>query len=171
MWTKMLKKKDVQKMFVEGTVRKKLWKIIHERNGTGCSQHRNEEIKFWAGGLNEKIHHHQFGSTYCNPLRTQEQSLRKLILSVSHPELGQVSPLTLGCLATKWDLFVLLYWLLDFTTWTKSFFQLSQYFNLQKALAGTSGLPSLPGNLSVSINRWMKQKVYSVYSASLENLD
>lgn len=102
MWTKMLKKKDAQKMFVQGTVRKKLWKIIHETNRTGWSQHRNEEIKFWAGGLNEKkIHLHQFGSTYCYPLRTQEQSLRKLILSVSHPERGQVSPLTLGCLATK----------------------------------------------------------------------
>lgn len=41
-------------MFVQGTVRKKLWKIIHERNRTGWSQHRNEEIKFLAGGLNEK---------------------------------------------------------------------------------------------------------------------
>lgn len=50
----MLMKKDAQKMFVQGTVRKKLWKIIHERNRTGWNQHRNEEIKFWAGGLNEK---------------------------------------------------------------------------------------------------------------------
>lgn len=50
----MLKKRDVQKLFVEDTVRKKLSKIIHERNGTGWSQHGNEEIKFWAGGLDEK---------------------------------------------------------------------------------------------------------------------
>lgn len=54
MWIKMLKKKDIQKLSVEDTIRKKLWKNIHERNGTGWRQHGNEEIKFWAGGLNEK---------------------------------------------------------------------------------------------------------------------
>lgn len=132
-----------------------------EQGGANTGMRR---LNFELVGWMKKIHLHQFGSTYCNPLRTQEPSLRKLILSVSHPEIGQLSSLTLGCLATKWDLCLLLYWLLDFVTWTKSFFQLSQYSNLQKALAGTSGLPSLPGNLSVSINRWMKKKVFSILS-------
>lgn len=140
-----------------------------EQGGANTGMRRlNFELVSWM----KKIHLHQFGSTYCNPLRTQEPSLRKLIPSVSHPDIGQLSPLTLGCLATKWDLCLLLYWLLDFITWTKSFFQLSQYSNLQKALVGTSGLPLLPGNLSVSINRWMKKKYFLFYlSCVLENLD